>query len=87
MFCVFQNETASLLEEQKIKYMKSARNYIKAQFIEYGGGNEVPSDPKEKPRQIYVHVTVATDGGNVKKVFNDVQQIVVSRGLQINNLL
>ena len=76
-------ESVRLLEAQKQEYMKSAREYIKAQFIEYGGGNNVA----EGGRQIYCHITVATNGDNVKKVFNDVQQIVVMAGLAGNNLV
>jgi len=77
-----ENESELLLEQKK-EYMNSAQEFIKAQFIHYGGGNNV----QDGGRQIYCHVTVATNSGNVKKVFNDVQQIVVMAGLQGNNLV
>ena len=76
--------------------MKSALEYIKARFIEYGGGNESADNQsrakpnfkdKDAERHIFVHVTVATNKDNVDKVFTDVQQIVVAEGLRINNLL
>jgi len=73
-----------LLEEQRNQYMQKARQYIQEQFMEYAHGD---SRGTEEERQIYVHVTVATDDDNVRKVFRDIQQIVVSHGLRINNLL
>ena len=38
-------------------------------------------------RQIYAHVTCATDRDNVEKVFNDVQHIVVNNSLVKGGLL
>jgi GTPase SAR1 family protein len=68
-----------LLQEQKTQYMCDSRNYIKAKFVSYNNNT--------KQRQIYVHITCATDKNNVQNVFNDVQQIVVSAGLERNNLI
>ena len=70
------NQSGELFEVQKQKYLWEAREYITAQFIDHGGG-----------RQIHCHVTVATDCDNVKKVFNDVQQIVVTSGVGDNKLV
>jgi len=72
-------ENVQLLEEQRVEYMKDARDYIKGRFTEYSGN--------DNNRQIYVHVTCATDRRNVQKLFNDVQQIVVSEGLKRQDLM
>jgi len=69
-----------LWQEQKNQYMIDSRNYIKQRFIEFNKNTN-------KNRQIYVHITCATDKNNVQNVFNDVQQIVVSAGLERNNLI
>jgi len=53
--------------------------YIRNQFE---SKNKKPDD-----REIYTHVTQATDTENVKKVFNDVQHIVVNWSLQRSGLL
>merc|ERR1711997_179171 len=79
-------KTVQLIEERQ-EYMRAASNYIKAQFLKYGGGSEHNGKRNENERQFYVHVTVATDKGNVTSIFNNVQQIVVSEGLRKNNLL
>eukprot|EP01083_Nonionella_stella_P068881 183208_1 len=68
-----------LIEEQKNQYMMDSREYIKDRFSSFNN--------HEKKRQIYTHITCATDKSNVQNVFNDVQQIVVSAGLQRNNLI
>ncbi|ETO15487.1 Guanine nucleotide-binding protein G(i) subunit alpha-like protein, partial [Reticulomyxa filosa] len=49
-------------------------NYVRKQFE---SKNQRPND-----REIYVHITQATDSANVKKVFHDVQHIVVNWSLQ-----
>jgi len=54
-------------------------NYIRDQF------ESKNANPKE--RQLFCHVTQATDRGNVKKVFRDVQQIVVQWSLQHSGLV
>merc|ERR1712228_1004770 len=74
-----ENDTSHLLQEQKNQYMIDSRNYIKQRFTDFNNN--------QKNRQIYVHITVATDRTNVQTVFNDVQQIVVSAGLTRNNLI
>ena len=74
-----EDDTSHLLQEQKNQYMVDCRNYIRLQFTEF--------NKNQKNRQIYVHITVATDFNNVQNVFNDVQQIVVSAGLERNNLI
>mmetsp|Transcript_12752 Transcript_12752/g.11353 ORF Transcript_12752/g.11353 Transcript_12752/m.11353 type:complete len:414 (+) Transcript_12752:96-1337(+) len=71
--------TNLLYDDVKNKYMIDARNFIKKKFVAF---NE-----NSKTRQIYVHITCATDKNNVQNVFNDVQQIVVSAGLERNNLI
>ena len=53
-------------------------NYIKREFI---------ARNKREDRQIYIHVTCATDAGNVEKVFNDVQHIVIENSLDAGGLL
>lgn len=53
--------------------------FIKAQF------ERLNQNPREK--QIYTHITCATDRGNVEKVFNDVQHIVINTSLQKGGLL
>jgi len=74
------NEQDNLLrDELKNQYMIDSRNYIKDRFIQ--------NNKDTKSRQIYVHITCATDKNNVQNVFNDVQQIVVSAGLERNNLI
>ena len=47
--------------------------FIKAKFIE--------KDPKKGQRQIYAHVTCATDENDVVRVFKDVQHIAVQGSL------
>jgi len=79
-----ENESELLLEERRTEYMQKARDYIKEQFLDYAHGD---SRGTEEERQIYVHVTVATNADNVQKVFRDIQQIVVAVGLKANNLL
>lgn len=53
--------------------------FIKTQF------ETLNKNPREK--QIYTHITCATDRGNVEKVFNDVQHIVINTSLQKGGLL
>lgn len=53
--------------------------FVKKQFV---GLNRNP-----KGREIYVHVTCATDKNNVERVFNDVQNIVVNAALQRGGLM
>lgn len=71
--------SSRLVQEQKDQYMIDSRNYIKQRFEDF--------NTNKKHRQIFVHITVATDFNNVQNVFNDVQQIVVSAGLERNNLI
>ncbi len=53
-------------------------NHIKREFI---------ARNKNEDRQIYIHVTCATDGRNVERVFNDVQHIVIENSLDAGGLL
>ena len=53
--------------------------YIRGQFE---GRNK---NPREK--QIYAHVTCATDKTNVEKVFGDVQHIVINTSLARGGLI
>ena len=53
-------------------------NHIKREFI---------ARNKREDRQIYIHVTCATDGRNVERVFNDVQHIVIENSLDAGGLL
>lgn len=41
----------------------------------------------QKQRQVYSHITCATDRENVFRVFNDVQHVVVNNSLQRGGLL
>jgi len=68
-------------------------------FSEYNGGKQSSTESlnyirdqfaKKNPnpdRQLFPHVTQATDRDNVKKVFGDVQQIVVQWSLQHSGLV
>ena len=58
---------------------KNGIDFVKSQFVKM---NKNPNG-----REIYAHVTCATDKDNVKKVFNDVQNIVVNTALQRGGLL
>lgn len=51
--------------------------YIKHQFMLRNTSQTFTGHPKN----IYVHVTNATDSGIIKKVFNDVQHILISQSL------
>jgi len=42
---------------------------------------------KETERELFAHVTTATDTKNVEKVFNDVQQCVINWSLRIAGLV
>jgi len=53
-------------------------NHIKKEFI---------ARNKQENRQIYIHVTCATDRRNVERVFNDVQHIVIENSLDAGGLL
>ena len=53
-------------------------NFIKKEFI---------ARNKQQNRQIYIHVTCATDRRNVERVFNDVQHIVIENSLDAGGLL
>ena len=53
-------------------------NHIKKEFI---------ARNKQDNRQIYIHVTCATDRRNVERVFNDVQHIVIENSLDAGGLL
>ena len=58
--------------------------FIRTQFMDKNNNN-TNSDMLQ--RQIYSHVTCATDRDNVERVFNDVQHIVVNSSLQRGGLL
>jgi len=64
------------------KDFKAGVEYIKKQFMKR---NE--SAGKAGGRQIYAHVTCATDTDSVRQVFNDVQHIVVNKALVGGGLL
>ena len=53
--------------------------FIRDQFLN--------KNENKKSRQIYSHITCATDRDNVERVFNDVQHIVVNASLQRGGLL
>jgi len=75
-----------LLTPKQEEYRKASLEFIRARFVALSN-TERSARSDGKQRQIYTHVTCATDGKNVQKVFNDVQQIVVSAGLERNNLI
>ena len=52
--------------------------YIKKQF---------ESKNSNKNKQIYIHVTCATDKDNIRKIFNDVQHIIVKTSLVRSGLI
>jgi len=58
---------------------EASLKYIEKKFLDCN------ANPDE--REIYTHVTQATDSDNVKKVFNDVQHIVINFSLQRSGLL
>jgi len=58
---------------------EAAVEYVRQQFINQN------NNPRS--RQIYSHLTCATDQESVKKVFNDVQHIIVNVSLQRGGLL
>jgi len=55
--------------------------------VEYARQQFISQNDNPRARQIYTHVTCATDQENVKKVFNDVQHIIVNVSLQKGGLL
>jgi len=68
----FQDYTGTQEFEPSLAYIRK----------EFEGKNKNPDE-----REIYTHVTQATDTENVKKVFNDIQHIVVNWALQKSGLL
>jgi len=56
----------------------AAWRYIRDRFL------ELSEDPK---KEIYVHLTTATDDGNVKKVFDASRDIVIRRALEMSGLV
>lgn len=58
---------------------KEGVDFIREQFMD--------KNENKKGRQIYSHITCATDRDNVERVFNDVQHIVVNNSLQRGGLL
>jgi len=59
--------------------VKEGVMYVKEQFMKL--------NQNRKGRQVYSHVTCATNKNDVEKVFNDVQHIVVNSSLQRGGLL
>jgi len=58
---------------------EEAAEYIKQQYMnEIRGNNQ---------KQLYCHITCATDKNNVEKVFDDVQHTIVQNALRYNGLI
>ena len=77
---------------------KIQRKSIRVCFSEYNGSDtyqdsidfireKFKAQNHLKFKQIYIHITCATDKNNVKKVFDDVQHGVVMRALSDNGLI
>jgi len=60
------------------KKQKDALGFIKEKYIQL---NQSPD------RQIFSHVTCATDQRNIERVFGDVQHILVETSLNVGGLL
>jgi len=58
---------------------KEGVDFIRQQFMD--------KNENQKGRQVYSHITCATDRENVFRVFNDVQHVVVNNSLQRGGLL
>jgi len=83
------------LFEEKIKRVPLT---VCPAFANYEGGNdyaagcytiesEFLSKREDDKKEIYSHITCATNTDNVEKVFNDVKDIVIRRGLEIAGLV
>merc|ERR1712087_324981 len=59
---------------------EEASAYITARFKDQ-------AETKGRQKQIYSHLTCATDQGNVQKLFDDVQHTVVTNALKYNGLI
>lgn len=53
--------------------------YVKEQFLS--------KNPNPERRQIFTHMTCATDTNIIRKIFNDVQRIIIDKALRAINLL
>lgn len=65
-------------EGEKFSFEQTT-SYIKSVFVEK---NAKPND-----KTIFTHLTCATDQGNVEKVFNDVQHIIIESSLMSAGLM
>jgi len=83
------------LFEEKIKRVPLT---VCPTFANYDGGDdyetgcetiemEFRSKKEDDKKEIYSHITCATNTDNVEKVFNDVKDIVIRRGLEIAGLV
>mmetsp|Transcript_21733 Transcript_21733/g.19167 ORF Transcript_21733/g.19167 Transcript_21733/m.19167 type:complete len:409 (+) Transcript_21733:91-1317(+) len=75
----FDGKTKQFDEYKGDNSYKDGIDFVKQQFV--------AMNKCQNGREIYAHVTCATDKDNVKKVFNDVQNIVVNAALQRGGLL
>jgi len=82
------------LFEEKLKHVK-----LQVCWEEYNGANDYSEaiefiklafsakNRHKDDKQLYIHVTMATDPDNVKRVFNDVQHAVINSQLKTGGLL
>jgi len=56
-----------------------AADYIKVKFEE--------KNRRKEMKQIYVHLTCATDTGQIQMVFNNIKDIILQRGMRDNGLM
>ncbi|ETO11490.1 guanine nucleotide binding protein (G protein), alpha inhibiting activity polypeptide 2 [Reticulomyxa filosa] len=82
------------LFEEKIRHVS-----LNVCWKDYKGNNEYndtiqfikdafnAKNQQKKEKQIYIHVTTATNHDNIEKVFNDVQHIVINSQLKTGGLL
>jgi len=78
-----EREQSPLLTPQQAEYMKASMDFIRQKFLAMSGRRT----RNDAERAVYIHITTATNKDNVTKVFSDVQQIVVSRAMHLQNIL
>lgn len=96
----FRNTSMILFLNKKDLFMdKIKEKSIKDCFPDYDGPDHeyepavkyvqeiFVSCNSDKIRQVYAHITCATDAGNVQRVFHDVQHGVVLAALQRNGIM
>lgn len=77
--CFEEYDGSKGLEAGSQDDVKASYDYIRKKF------HEQNANPKE--RQIFTHMTCATDTTMIEKIFNDVQRIIIDKALRAINLL